>query len=90
MWFPRSLTPEDDEPTLAGLVGFEVIANGQEARGTQQGTIGRIAAIDDSTANLLFELEDGTLIPANDDLIEDINMEGKKITMNIPEGLLDI
>ena len=28
------------------------------------------------------------LIPANDDLIEDIDMEGKKITMNIPEGLL--
>jgi 16S rRNA processing protein RimM len=90
VWFPRTLTPEDDEPTLAGLVGFEVIAKEQGARDKKQGTIGRIAAIDDSTANLLFELEDGTLIPANDDLIEDIDMEGRKITMNIPEGLLDI
>ena len=67
-----------------------MIAKEQGARDKKQGTIGRIAAIDDSTANLLFELEDGTLIPANDDLIEDIDMEGRKITMNIPEGLLDI
>lgn len=83
VWFPRSLTPEDEEPTLASFVGFEIVDKGQGAR-----TIGRIAAIDDSTVNLLFELEDGMLIPANDDLIEDIDMEGKKITMNIPEGLL--
>lgn len=84
VWFPRSLTPDDEEPTLAGLVGFDII----EAGGNN--IVGRIAAIDDSTANLLFELENGTLIPANDDLIQDINMQEKQIIMNIPEGLLNI
>ena len=84
VWFPRSLTPDDEEPTLAGLVGFDII----EAGGNT--VVGRIAAIDDSTANLLFELENGTLIPANDNLIQDINMQEKQIIMNIPEGLLNI
>ena len=84
VWFPHTLTPADETPSLSSLVGFDII----ETRSNK--AIGRIAAIDDSTANLLFELEDGTLIPANDDLIEDIDMEAKKMVMNIPEGLLNI
>lgn len=83
VWFPRSLTPDDEKvPSLASLVGFDLV----EANG--MGVVGRIAAIDDSTVNLLFELEDGTLIPASDDLIEDIDTANRKIIMNIPEGLL--
>ena len=84
VYFPRSLADEDDSPSLTMLVGFDIVeANG----GT---TVGRIAAIDDSTANLLFELEDGRLIPANDDLIEDIDTQQQKITMSLPEGLLTL
>jgi 16S rRNA processing protein RimM len=69
-------------PSLASLVGFAIVndANGE--------TIGHIAAIDDSTANILFELEDGMLIPASDELITDIDAEQRTIRMNIPEGLL--
>jgi 16S rRNA processing protein RimM len=52
--------------------------------------VGTIASIDDTTANILFELENGRLIPANDDLIVDIDTEHRQIRMNIPEGLLDI
>jgi 16S rRNA processing protein RimM len=52
--------------------------------------VGTIASIDDTTANILFELENGRLIPANDDLIVDIDAEHRQIRMNIPEGLLDI
>jgi 16S rRNA processing protein RimM len=65
-------------------VGFDLVeaSNGRK--------VGRIAAIDDSTANLLFELEDGRLIPANDDLIHDIDTKGKVIKMDIPEGLLSL
>ena len=83
VYFPRALAEEaDDVPSLASLVGFEIVdaSNGK--------AIGNIAAIDDSTINLLFELEDGALIPANDELIEDIDAEHRTITMNIPEGLL--
>ena len=85
VYFPRTLAEEADEmPSLSMLVGFEIVnnANGE--------TIGHIAAIDDSTANILFELEDGMLIPANDELITDIDAEQRLIRMNIPEGLLDI
>ncbi len=85
VYFPRTLAEEADEmPSLSMLVGFEIVnnANGE--------TVGHIAAIDDSTANILFEMEDGMLIPANDELITDIDSEQRLIRMNIPEGLLDI
>ena len=84
VWFPHALTPADDAPTLSSLVGFDII----EAHSNK--SVGRIAAIDDSTANLLFELEDGRLIPANDDLIRDIDTKRKTIKMEIPEGLLEL
>ena len=85
VYFPRALAEEDDEQlSLASLVGFNVIdANSNKKVGT-------IASIDDSTANILFELEDGRLIPATDDLITDINTKDKTIKMKIPEGLLEL
>ena len=85
VFFPRTLAEEGDEmPSLASLVGFKIVndVNGE--------TVGRIAAIDDSTVNILFELENGTLIPASDELITDIDAEQRTIGMNIPAGLLDI
>ena len=85
VYFPRALAEEADEAlTLSCLVGFDIV----DASGGKN--IGTIAAIDDSTQNILFELEDGTLIPASDELIEDIDTEQRQIKMNIPEGLLDI
>ena len=87
VYFPRALTTADDDSaplSLAFLVGFDIVEVTTATR------IGTIAAIDDQTANILFELADGTLIPANDDLITAIDTENKTITMNIPQGLLDI
>ena len=85
VYFPRALAANDEgDVSLSWLVGCDLVeANG----GTP---IGRIAAIDDTTANLLFELEDGCLIPANDDLIRDIDTKRKTIKMEIPEGLLEL
>ena len=85
VYFPRALADEADTvPSLNSLVGFQIV----DAKGNQ--AVGRIAAIDDQTANILFELEDGRLIPANDDLITDIDMSKQQITMTIPDGLLDL
>ena len=84
VFFPRSLAEEYNTPSLSMLIGFNLVEASSAA------VIGRIATIDDSTANLLFELEDGTLIPANDDLIENIDMAKKQITMNLPEGILTL
>ena len=85
VYFPLSLVDDDEAPlSLNFLVGFELIdaASGK--------SIGRIASIDDQTANLLFELEDGTLIPANDDLITHIDKDLRQIILDLPEGLLDL
>ena len=85
VYFPRALAETTDEtPSLSMLVGYEIVsvADGR--------AVGKITAIDDSTANILFELETGHLIPANDDLIEVIDTEQQQIRMNIPEGLLNI
>ena len=85
VFFPRAMAEEgDDMPSLSMLVGYEIVNN---ANGR---TVGQIVAIDDSTANILFELEDGMLIPANDDLIEVIDTEKQQIKMNLPSGLLEI
>ena len=85
VYFLRALAEEaDDEPTLASLVGFDLVD-------AQSGSmVGRIASVDDTTQNILFELEDGLLIPANDDLVTNIDMQQRTITMNIPEGLLSL
>ena len=84
VYFPRALADEDDEPSLSMLVGFNIV----EANSGK--TIGRIVAIDEFTANLLFELEDGRLIPANDDLIHNIDTKKRTIWMDIPDGLLEL
>lgn len=85
VYFPRVLAEEaDEEPSLNSLVGFQII---DAVDGLP---IGSIAGIEDSTANLLFELEDGRLIPANDDLVANIDIEKRQITMIIPKGLLEI
>lgn len=84
VYFPLSLVDEEAPLTFAFLVGFDLI----EAKTGQ--SVGTIAAIDDSTANLLFELENGKLIPATDDLITSIDKDKRQITMELPEGLLEL
>lgn len=85
VYFPRHLAEEaDDVPSLASLVGFDLIEANENKK------IGQIAAVDDTTVNLLFELEGGQLVPASDDLIEEINIQERIIKMHIPEGLLEL
>lgn len=83
VYFPRNIADNNiksEQETLSYpmLVGFQV------------NDIGKIACIDHQTENIMFELEDGTLIPASEELIEDIDVPNKQIKMTIPEGLLDI
>ena len=85
VYFPVALTGDDDiPPTLHSLVGFDIV----EANTGKP--VGRIASIDDTTANILFELEDGKLIPANDDLITNIDKDKRQIVTDLPEGILDL
>ena len=85
VYFPRELAATEDEmPLLEMLVGFELVdaANGQ--------IVGRITDINDQTANVLFELDNGMLIPASDELILNVDTEKEEIVMDIPDGLLSL
>ena len=86
VYFPRDLTPLDDEDELrwSFFVGFDIV----DAKTGK--TVGTIARVDDQTVNVLFELEDGTLVPAAEELITAVDQEGKTITIALPEGLLDL
>jgi 16S rRNA processing protein RimM len=85
VYFPRALAEDSEEqPSLSMLVGFDIVD------ASSGNAVGRIASIDDSTVNILFELEDGSLIPANDELIENIDGTSHTITMHLPEGILDL
>ncbi len=82
VFFPYALSDEEETVSWNGLVGYEIID------ATSGKTVGKIAAVDDQTVNLLFELEDGMLIPAHEDLIRSVDKEKKIIEMDIAEGLL--
>ena len=85
VYFPTALAaPGEDGMPLAAVAGFALVS---AADGT---VVGRIARIDDATANLLFELEDGRLVPAAKELVEDVDMERKEVRVSLPEGLFDL
>ena len=67
------------------FVGFEVIDNKQHT------SLGNITAVNDNTANILFELSEGDLlIPFSEEYIVDIDHLKRQIQMLLPEGLLDL
>ena len=82
VFFPREQQDDEENLSWAAIIGFTVI---DEQTNTPVGTI---ASVDDSTENVLFELEDGTLIPASEDLITNIDTKKRTITIDLPEGLL--
>ena len=85
VYFPRKLADSDEgNMSWAEIVGYSIV-DASTGR-----TVGKIASIDDSTINILFCLEDGTLIPASEELITDIDQEKRIITIDIPEGLLEL
>lgn len=57
------------------------------------GAIGTIKAVNDSTAQALFEVDrEGVelLIPMNDQFIIKVDRDQRTISMNLPEGLIDL
>ena len=89
VYFPREHSDSDsDSLSWAAIVGFHVVD------ATSGKTVGEIHSVDDSTINTLFELVtakgDDILIPASDELITSVDTEHRQLTMQLPEGLLDI
>ncbi len=85
VYFHRDAADSDDDNlSWAEIIGYALVndSDGHE--------VGRIASVDDATVNILFELEDGTLIPASEELITEVNKQKREIRMELPEGLLDL
>ena len=85
VYFPHALTPspeEDGEYTWRYFTGFRVVDK-------QAGELGEITYVDDSTQNVLFHVGEH-LIPAVESFISDIDHQARIITMQLPEGLLEL
>lgn len=83
--FPVELTPvpaEGEVPEWRHLTGWKVVD-------CKAGALGCIDRVDDSTANVVLEVN-GCLIPAAEPLIERVDVEGRTVFMRLPEGLLEI
>ena len=55
--------------------------------------MGRLLAVDDTTINLLFEVEvagtdEPVLLPAAEELITDVDRDRREIRLTIPDGML--
>ena len=70
---------EEDEilPTWQSLVGYRVLD-------TDQGELGTIIHVDESTINTLVTLDNDQLIPLHEDFIMDIKAEEKQLIICLP------
>lgn len=72
--------------TWDNFIGFTVVDK-------QRGEIGQITHVDETTLNVLLEIRyDGRdiLLPAADELIQDVDYSQKRIMVSMPEGLFDL
>ena len=88
LYLPLDLLPKlkGDKFYFHEVIGFTI-------EDTNFGKVGVIKAINDSTAQALFEIDrEGTevLIPMNDELIVKVDGENKTILVETPEGLIDL
>lgn len=88
VFFPKEHVEEleDNELTWSFFVGFLI-------KDVNEGEIGKVIDVDDSTINTLFVVDHNdteVLIPAQEDFIVDLDRGKRVITMQIPAGLLDL
>ena len=74
---------EEDEFSINYYVGFTMLT-------PQRTVIGQIVEIDDSTANVLFVLDNDALIPVGAIEVLDLDPDRHTMIVEVPEGLLDI
>jgi len=79
-------TDEDDEVALEDLVGFHIV----DLTYGDIGEIEEIAELPEQLMAILTYQNREVLIPLVDDLIEEIHLSKKTVTMDLPEGLLEL
>lgn len=88
LYLPLSFLPklEGNQFYYHEVIGFEV-------EDQRLGVVGKIVSINDSTAQPLFEVLNGSiemLIPMIDQFLVKIDRINKKVIMNLPEGLVEM
>ena len=88
VYFPVKHAEEAEDGSLSWsfFVGFLM-------EDTRYGVLGEVVDVDTTTVNTLFvvDTKDGELlVPAQEEFILDISREQKLITVELPEGLLNM
>ena len=82
IWLKRSDIQEEEDGLLTwqDLVGFTI-------EDDENGTVGTIEAIDESTINTLATLSDGRMMPLHEDFILEIDEEQRVLHVHFPFSL---
>lgn len=89
VYFPKSYLLAGEEELSAPsdyFIGFQIVD-------VEYGELGTILSVDDSTINTLFVVDyngEELLIPANEDFVISLDEENRILTVDIPEGLIDL
>jgi 16S rRNA processing protein RimM len=88
IYLPLSMLPKlsGNKFYFHEVIGFEI-------EDQRLGVFGKIAAVNDTTAQPLFEVLNGEvemLIPMIDQFLVKIDRDNKKVIMNLPEGLVEM
>lgn len=88
VFFPKHLSDRDeDDLTWDEIKGFDVVD-------ANHGNIGKVVSIDESTVNVIMDVETAKgniiLVPANENLIKDVDPENRRIVVDLPDGLVDL
>ena len=89
MFYSLADVDEEDlvgEMTWDSFIGYQVIDE-------VQGKIGEITDVDESTINVLLQIDregEEVLLPAVEELILSADHENKRLIVSLPEGLLDL
>lgn len=89
VFYPLDEVGDDDlvgDMTWDSFIGYTVVDE-------RHGFLGTITDVDETTINVLFQIDhDGEeiLLPAAEELILTADHDNKKLTVSVPEGLLDL
>ena len=89
VYFPRAIAEENKEDlSWAQIIGFTLLDSKTHK------VVGEIMSVDETTINLLFDVKtqngEEILIPANEELITNVDAEQRNIEVDIPNGLLEL
>ncbi len=75
----REMEVEEDEMAWTDFEGWTLVDGNT--------TLGKIIRVDDSTMNIFAELEDGRMLPLNEDFIAQIDEDEHILHVNLPFAL---